>query len=82
MLAPHGAVLLYSMRLLLTATVTATAVRLGPTRCRGWTNGARGVLPIALRITPSTAARETFNPRVLGSNPSRLSTVSRVKSTP
>ena len=60
---------------LLPATLPATAVTSGPTWWSRWTRAARETLAGCPRTTPWTAARETCNPRVLGSNPSRLTTV-------
>ena len=62
---------------LLPATLPATAVTLGPTWWSRWTRAARETLAECPRTTPWTAPRETFNPRVLGSNPSRLTSIPR-----
>ncbi len=64
---------------LLTATLTATTVVLGVTLWTRWIEAARGRVDMRLWTPPWTAPAETFNPRVLGSNPSRPSTNPRVK---
>lgn len=58
----------------LPATLPATAVTLGPTAWTMWTTTARETNPECPRVPLWTAPRQTFNPRVLGSNPSRLTT--------
>ena len=60
----------------LPATLPATAVTLGPMGQQSWTRAARGTDPECPGATPWTARGETFNPRVLGSNPSRLTNYS------
>ena len=61
----------------LTATLTATAVDSHPTGWSPCTSTPHGVGRKALHSTRWTPPAETFNPRVLGSNPSRLTTIPR-----
>ena len=58
----------------LPATLPATAVISQWTRWSRWTVTTRRVDRERLRTTQWTASMETFNPRVLGSNPGRLTT--------
>jgi hypothetical protein len=57
----------------LTATRPATAVTLGAMPWIRWTEAARGRVAMPSGASPWTPPRWTFNPRVLGSNPSRPS---------
>jgi len=61
----------------LTATLTATAVDSHPTGWSPCTSTPRGMDTDDLESTRWTPPAETFNPRVLGSNPSRLTTIPR-----
>jgi preprotein translocase subunit SecB len=58
----------------LTATLTATGNTPGTTWWTSWTRAAQGTDSECPETTPWTAVRRTFDPRVLGSNPSRLTT--------
>jgi hypothetical protein len=56
------------------SSLTATGIRPGSMRWTGWTSLADRVRVMDLQMTPWTALAWTFHPRVLGSNPSRLTT--------
>jgi len=57
--------------------VTATAVDYHPTGWSPCTSAPRGMDRDVLESSPCTLSGETFIPRVLGSNPSRLTSLPR-----
>jgi hypothetical protein len=64
----------YSAR---TATLTATAIPHGGIRWTRWTPPCYRARVVPIQPTLWTPTTRTFNPRVLASNPSRLTTLSR-----
>src|SRR6478672_1413388 len=60
---------------LVTATLTATAITLRPTRWSQWTDEAASHMSGVPRNDPMDARPGQFDPRVLGSNPSGLTKI-------